>query len=80
MREMHGLVVREEHRLIILDNMVLRKILGPKKDKITWEGRKLYNDLYSSPNYGGQMKKDEMGRSGGIYVRINYWKTNVKTH
>jgi hypothetical protein len=80
MREMHGLVVREEHRLIILDHMALRKILGPKKGRITGEGRKLYNGLYSSPNYGGQMKKDEMGRSGSIYVRSNYWKTNVNAH
>ena len=77
---MHGLVVREEPRLIVLDNMVLRKILGPKKGRITGDGRKLYNDLYSSPNYGGQMKKDEMGRSGGTYVRINHWKINVNPH
>jgi hypothetical protein len=32
---------------------VLRRIFGPKRDKITWEWRELYkeelNDLYSSP-------------------------------
>jgi hypothetical protein len=66
--------------LIMLDSIVQRNILGPKKGRITGEGRKLYNDLYSSPNYGGEMKKDQMGRSGGTYVRINHWKAKVNPH
>jgi hypothetical protein len=38
----------------MLENRVLRRIFGPKTDKVTGERRKLYNeelnDLYSSPN------------------------------
>jgi hypothetical protein len=45
------LKLREECRLT---SRVLRRIFGPKRDKITNEWRKLYNeelnDLYSSPN------------------------------
>jgi len=46
--------MREEHRLRVFENGVLRRIFGPKKDEVTGEWRKLYNvelnDLYSSPN------------------------------
>jgi hypothetical protein len=46
--------LREEHRLRVFENMVLRKIFGPKRDNITGEWRRLHNeklhDLYSSPN------------------------------
>jgi hypothetical protein len=46
--------LREERRLRVFQNRVLRRIFGPKKDKVTGEGRKLYNeetnDLNSSPN------------------------------
>ena len=37
----------------VFKNRVLRKILGPKRDEVTWEWRKLhyeeFNDLYCSP-------------------------------
>ena len=46
--------MREEHRLRVFENKVLRKIFGAKKDEITGEWRKLHNAklhaLYSSPN------------------------------
>jgi hypothetical protein len=46
--------LREEHRLRVFENTVLRTIFGPKRDEVTWECRKLHieelNDLYSSPN------------------------------
>jgi hypothetical protein len=45
--------VREKCRLRVFQNRVLRRIVGPKRDKVTEEWRKLHNeelnDLYSSP-------------------------------
>jgi hypothetical protein len=39
--------LREEHRLRVSENRVLRKIFGPKRDEITGEYRILHNeDLY----------------------------------
>jgi len=46
--------LREERRLRVFKNRVLRKIFGPKRDEGTGEWRKLHNeeinDLYCSPN------------------------------
>ena len=41
--ETWSLASREEHRLKVFENKVLRKIFGAKKDKITGEWRKLHN-------------------------------------
>jgi hypothetical protein len=45
--------LREERRLRAFDSRVLRRILGPKRDELTREWRKLHNEelnvLYSSP-------------------------------
>jgi hypothetical protein len=53
-RETWSLALREEHRLRVFENRVLRRIFGPKKDEVTGEWRKLHNeelrDLYSSRN------------------------------
>ena len=52
--ETWSLTLREEHRLRVFENKVLRKIFGTKIDEITGELRKLNNselhELYSSPN------------------------------
>ena len=52
--ETWSLTLKEEHRLRVFENIVLRKIYGAKKDEITGEWRKLHNaelhTLYSSPN------------------------------
>jgi hypothetical protein len=46
--------LREECRLRLFENRVLRRIFGPKRDEVTGEWRKLHNeelnDLYRSPN------------------------------
>ena len=48
------LTMREERRLRVFLNSVLRRIFGPKRDKVRKEWGKLHseelNDLYSSPN------------------------------
>ncbi|KAJ4449192.1 hypothetical protein ANN_00589 [Periplaneta americana] len=48
------LALREEHRLRVFENKVLRKIFGAKRDEVTGEWRKLHNAelhaLYSSPD------------------------------
>jgi len=49
-----SLTLREERRLRVFENRVLRGIFGPKRDEVTGEWRKLHNeelnDLYCSPN------------------------------
>jgi hypothetical protein len=49
-----SLTLREEHRLRVFDNRVLRRIFGTRRDDVTGEWRKLHNeelrDLYSSPS------------------------------
>jgi hypothetical protein len=49
-----SLALREEHRPRVFENRVLRRLFGPKRDEVTGEWRKLYNeelrDLYSSPS------------------------------
>jgi len=38
------LTLREKHRLRVFENRVLRRIFRPKKNKVTGEWRKLYNE------------------------------------
>jgi hypothetical protein len=49
-----SLTLREERRLRVFENRVLRRIFGTKRDEVTGEWRKLhnaeFNDLYTSPN------------------------------
>jgi hypothetical protein len=55
-----SLTLREEHRLRVFENMVLRRIFGPKRDDVMGEWKKLHNtefyNLYSSTNIIRQIK------------------------
>ena len=62
--------MREEHRLRVFENRVLRRIFGPKRDGVTGEWRKLHNeelnDLYSSPNIVRMVKSRRMRWAGHV--------------
>jgi hypothetical protein len=46
--------IREEYKLRVFENRMLRRICGPKRGEVTGGWRKLHNeefrDLYSSPS------------------------------
>jgi hypothetical protein len=42
--ETWSLALREEHRMRVFEKMVLRRIFGPKRDKVTGEWRKLHSE------------------------------------
>jgi len=65
--------LRQEHRLRVFENRVLRRIFGPKRDEVTGERRKLHNeelnDLYFSPNIVRVVKSRRMGWAGHLARR-----------
>jgi hypothetical protein len=52
--ETWSLTARDEHKLRVFENKVLKRIFGPKRDRVTGEWRELHNEelhnLYSSPS------------------------------
>jgi hypothetical protein len=62
--------LREERRIRAFENRMLRKLFGPKRDKVTGEWRKLYNeelnDLYSLPNIVRVVKSRRMRWAGHV--------------
>jgi hypothetical protein len=68
--ETWSLTLREEHRLWVFENRVLRRIFGPKRDEVTGEWRKLHKEklhnLYSSPDIIRQIKS-RMGEERKVY-------------
>jgi len=78
--ETWSLTLREERRLKVSENGVLRRIFEPRRDEVTEEWRKLHNkelnNLYSSPNIVRVMKSRgirwaghvaRMGERRGVY-------------
>ena len=78
--ETWSLTLRDERRLRLFENRVLRRVFGPKRNKVRGEWRKLHietlNDLYCSPNilrviksrrmrWAGQVAR--MGEGRGVY-------------
>ena len=66
--ETWSLTLREERRLRLFENRVLRRVFGPKRDEITGEWRKLHKeelrDLYSLPNIMRVVKSRTMRGRG----------------
>jgi hypothetical protein len=62
--------MREDHRLRMCENRVLRGIFGPMRDEGTGDSRRLHDeelyDLYSSPNTIRVIKSRRMGWTGHV--------------
>jgi hypothetical protein len=71
--ETWSLTLREENRLRVIENRVLRRIFGPNGDEVAGEWRKLLSEklhiLYSSPNIIRQIKENEVGGTCGTHRR-----------
>jgi hypothetical protein len=63
-------ILRQEHRLRIFENTVLRRIFGPKRDEVTGELRKLHHEklhfLNSFSNIIRQIKSRRMRWAGHV--------------
>ena len=68
--ETWSLTLREERTLRVFENRVLRRVLGPKRDEVTGEWRKVrneeLNDLYSLPNIVQVVKSRQMRWTGHV--------------
>jgi len=62
--------LQEERKLWVFENMVLRRIFGPRRDEVMGEWRRLHNeelnDLYSSPNIVQVIKLRRMRWAGHV--------------
>jgi hypothetical protein len=62
--------LREERRLRVFENRVLRRVFGPKRDEVRGEWRKLHNeelsDLYPLPNIVRVVKSRRMRWAGHV--------------
>jgi hypothetical protein len=62
--------LRDERRLTVFENRVLRRVSGPKRDDVAWEWRKLHNeeinDLYSLLNIVRVVKSRRVRWAGHV--------------
>ena len=90
--ETWSLSLRDERKLRVSENRVLKRLFGSKRDEVTGEWRKLHNvelnDLYSSPNIIRVIKSRRMrwtehvalmGERGGVY-RVLVGKPEKRVH
>jgi hypothetical protein len=78
--ETWSLTLREEHRLGVFENRVLRRIFGQKRDEVTGEWRKQHDeelhDSYSSPSIIRIIKARRMRWAGHVArmrAKMNTW-------
>jgi len=75
-----ALTVREERKLRVFDDRVLRGMFGAKRDEVTGDWRKLHNekvnDLYCEPKYYSCGQIEEMSWTGSIYGE--FWWGNLR--
>jgi hypothetical protein len=68
--ETWSLTLRKERKLRVFENMVLRRIFGPRRDEVTGDWRRLHNKeinvLYSSPNIMRVIKSRRMRWAGHV--------------
>ena len=77
--ETWSLTLREERRLRVFENMVLRRVFGHKREEVTGEWRKLHNEelnyLYCSQNIVRMIKWRRMRWTG--YVARMRWEEKL---
>jgi hypothetical protein len=75
--ETWSLKLGEDHRQRVFENMVLRRIFGPKRDELTGEWRKLHNEqLHNCTHHQillGRSNHGELGGQGMWHV----WERSV---
>jgi len=84
--ETWSLTLREERRLRVFENMVLRRVFGSKRDEVIGEWRKLHNEelshLYSLPNIVRVVKSRRMRWPGHVWGRgevyTGFWWGNLR--
>ena len=85
--ETWSLTLREERKLRMFGNRVLRRLFGPKRDGVTGEWRKLHNeelnDLYRSPDIFGVIKSKMrwagyVARMGRGKAYTGFWWGNLR--
>ena len=68
--ETWSLTLREERKLRVFENIVFRRMFGPRRDEVTGEWRGLHNeelnDLYCSPNIVRVIKSRRMRWAGHV--------------
>jgi hypothetical protein len=86
--EIWYLTLREEDRLRVFENRLLRRIVGAKRVEVTGGWRKLHNeelrDLYSSPSIIRMIKRRRMRWAGRVAligrrgIHVAYWWKSKK--